>query len=244
MGSGGSSPGTGPPAVRTCRPAGRRGVCPWEDAACPLPPPAAAAQTPCTASPWGRRPLKGRPGSGQGLRSAAWLAAQMRWSQEWALRSATVPRRPQVRVLPGRSVALQRPAWALGHRTGTCLHFHTMLAVLPPSPVQDGGGVGSEASGLPQGWGGAPKGGGRACRACARCFHARGPVGQRLPRACLCPAHPSFVWKGSAERGHLSASANTSATCAPGPTEPGQRGDRPSPRCGARCPDAARLTVC
>lgn len=97
---------------------------------------------------------------------------------------------------------------------------------------------------LATGVGGAPKGGGRACRACARCFHARGPVGQRLPRACLCPAHPSFVWKGSAERGHLSASANMSATCAPGLTEPGQRGDRPSPRCGARCPDAARLTVC
>lgn len=49
---------------------------------------------------------------------------------------------------------------------------------------------------LATGVGGAPKGGGRACRACARCFHARGPVGQRLPRACLCPAHPSRVWKG------------------------------------------------
>lgn len=55
---------------------------------------------------------------------------------------------------------------------------------------------------------------------------------------------PLLCVEGSAERGHLSASANTSATCAPGPTEPGQRGDRPSPRCGARCPDAARLTVC
>lgn len=89
-----------------------------------LPPPATAAQAPCTVSPWGRTPLKSRPGSGQRFRSAA----RMRRSREWAPRSATAPLRPQVRVLPVCGVTLQRPAWAPGDRAAvTCCHFHSVV---------------------------------------------------------------------------------------------------------------------